>query len=226
MACSSCNGGNSLSSCGCVDNCPTKTSEFTFDGVFSSIPVPPGSTLNEVLLLMETFTMNSIGDLNVNYELTYANCLGLDAGTYSYQQMIDAIISVLCALNSSYTSLELQVLELEANNVLEWNNIPLAYGWEATDLLNNPPQYAIQNDLMYLKGTIATDELSSMSAVIWNSVPMAGITRVIETMCYENYSTIGAVKIRVQSGVMSYIGPYGEAGILMLDSVPVIRLTN
>lgn len=130
MACSSCNGGNSLSSCGCVDNCPTKTSEFTFDGVFSSIPVPPGSTLNEVLLLMETFTMNSIGDLNVNYELTYANCLGLDAGTYSYQQMIDAIISVLCALNSSYTSLELQVLELEANNVLEWNNIPLAYGWE------------------------------------------------------------------------------------------------
>jgi len=225
MACSSCNSGNSLSSCGCVDNCPTKTSEFTFDGVFSSIPVPAGSTLNEVLLLMETFTMNSIGDLNIEYELTDANCLGLVAGTYSYQQMIDAIISVLCALNSSYTSLEIQVLELETNNVLEWNDIPLVNGWVEVDPTDNPAQYAIQNELMYLKGEIEIDESSVLNTVFWSAVPMTGITRDIETMAYEK-TTIGSALMRLSSGQFSYQGPVLETRTIVLDSIPVIRLTN
>ena len=226
MACSSCNSGNTLSSCGCVDNCPTKTSEFTFDGVFSSIPVPPGSTLNEVLLLMETFTMNSIGDLNFNFDVTDANCLGLAAGTYSYQQMTDAIITLLCELNSSLVTVQNNITNLQNNNVLEWNNIVLSYGWEAADLFANPPQYAIQNGLMYLKGNIHTDEITVLTQEIWGGVPMTGITRVIDTMCYENFSTIGAVKIRVQAGTMSYVGPVGVESILMLDSIPAIRLTN
>lgn len=226
MACSSCNSGNTLSSCGCVDNCPTKTSEFTFDGVFSSIPVPAGSTLNEVLLLMETFTMNSIGELNINYELTDANCLGLVAGTYSYQQMIDAIISVLCALNSSYTSLELQVLELEANNELVWNDITLVNGWTEVNSVGNPAQYAIQNGLMYLKGEIEIELSSVLNTVFWDTVPMTGITRTIETMAYEKFSTIGSVRLKIESGDMSYQGPVDSSVILVLDSIPVIRLIN
>jgi hypothetical protein len=169
--------------------------------------------------------MNSIGDLNVNYELTYANCLGLDAGTYSYQQMIDAIISVLCALNSSYTSLELQVLELEANNELVWNDIPLVNGWVEVDPTDNPAQYAIQNRLMYLKGEIEIDVSAVFNRVFWSTVPMTGITRDIETMAYEK-TTIGSALIRLSSGAMSYQGPVLEPRTIVLDSIPVIRLTN
>jgi hypothetical protein len=226
MACSSCNSGNSLSSCGCVDNCPTKTSEFTFDGIFSSIPVPPGSTLNEVLLLMETFVMNSIGDLNFNYELTSENCLGLPAGTYSYQQMIDAIITLLCSLEPLITAVEDDVAALQDNNILEWIDIVLVNGWIESDSVNNPAQYAIQNGLMYLKGNIKKAEVTSLTNIFWASVPMTGITRVIDTMCYENYSTIGAAPIRVEAGDMSYEGPVDANVVLFLDSIPVIRLTN
>lgn len=226
MACSSCNSGNSLSSCGCVDNCPTKTSEFTFDGIFSSIPVPPGSTLNEVLLLMETFVMNSIGDLNFNYELTSENCLGLPAGTYSYQQMIDAIITLLCSLEPLITAVEDDVAALQDNNILEWIDIVLVNGWIESDSVNNPAQYAIQNGLMYLKGNIEIVEVTSLTNIFWASVPMTGITRVIDTMCYENFSTIGAAPIRVEAGDMSYEGPVDANVVLFLDSIPVIRLTN
>jgi hypothetical protein len=170
--------------------------------------------------------MNSIGDLNFNYDVTDANCLGLAAGTYSYQQMIDAIIALLCELNSSVVTIENNITNLQNNNVLEWNNIVLSYGWEAVDLLNNPPQYAIQNGLMYLKGNIHTDEITVLTQEIWGAVPMTGITRVIDTMCYENFSTVGAVKIRIQAGTMSYIGPVEVESVLMLDSIPAIRLTN
>jgi len=226
MACSSCSSGNSLSSCGCVDNCPTKTSEFTFDGIFSSIPVPPGSTLNEVLLLMETFVINSIGDLNFSFELTSENCLGLSPGEYSYQQMVDAIIPVLCSLNSSFLSIENDIQNLETNNVLEWNDIPLVNGWFEMDAVSNPAQYAIQNDLMYLKGNIRIEEATAGNNIFWDSVPMTGITRVIETMSYEKFSTLGSVLLKLDAGDMSYEGPV-EAGVrLVLDSVPAIRLTN
>ena len=226
MACSSCSNGNSLSSCGCVDNCPTKTSEFTFDGVFSSIPVPPGSTLNEVLLLMETFVMNSIGDLDFQFELAIGNCLGLPAGTYSYQQIISTIVLSFCELESSLVTIENDITNLEENNILEWNGISLINGWSETDSVNNPAQFAIQNGLMYLKGNIEIADVTSLNNVFWGSVPMTGITRIIDTMAYENFSTIGAAPIRVEAGDMSYEGPVEVKVVLMLDSIPAIRLTN
>lgn len=225
MACSSCNSGNTLSSCGCVDNCPTKTSEFTFDGVFSSIPVPAGSTLNEVLLLMETFTMNSIGDLNINYELTDANCLGLVAGTYSYQQIIEAVIVYMCGLGVDVVNLQGDVSDLQNNNILEWNNIALINGWTEVNPVSNPAQYAVQNGLMYLKGEIEIEESTVLNYIFCN-LPMYGATRVIETMAYEKSSTIGAVPLRLDLGQMSYQGAVGSSVVLVLDSIPVIRLTN
>jgi hypothetical protein len=170
--------------------------------------------------------MNSIGDLDFQFELAIGNCLGLPAGTYSYQQIVNALIVSFCELNSSIVTIENNITNLQDNNILEWNDIVLSYGWEAVDLLNNPPQYAIQNGLMYLKGNIHTDEITVLTQEIWGAVPMTGITRVIDTMCYENFSTLGAVRIRIQGGTMSYIGPVEVESILMLDSIPVIRLTN
>lgn len=217
MACSSCSGGNSLSSCGCIDNCPTKTSEFTFDGVFSSIPVPPGSTLNEVLLLMETFTMNSIGDLNFNYELTTGNCLELAPGTYSYQQMIDAISAYMCSMQEA-------IVELQGGIPLVWNNIELVNGWYEDDPINNSAQYAVQNGLMYLKGIIIAEGFNpSTDDVFWDSAPIT--SRQIYTSVYELPSETSKT-LRVHLGEASYQGSSAEVVVLTLDSVPVIRLTN
>lgn len=226
MACSSCSSGNSLSSCGCVDNCPTKTSEFTFDGIFSSIPVPAGSTLNEVLLLMETFVMNSIGDLNFNYELTLGNCLGLSPGTYSYQQMIDAISTYVCALEADITTLQEDVAILQDNNTLVWHNITLVNGWYNDDPVNNPAQYAIQNELMYLKGFIIRDTNPTGNRVFWDTVPMAGITRQIYTCSFDFATPSIMAPLMVQSGEFYYEGNSETAVAMPLDSIPVIRLTN
>ena len=219
MACSSCNGGNSLSSCGCVDNCPTKTSEFTFDGVFSSIPVPAGSTLNEVLLLMETFVMNSIGDLNFNYELTVGNCLGLEPGTYSYQQMIDAISALLCDIQADVTT-------LQENTTFVWRDIELVNGWYNDDPINNPAQYSIQNGLMYLKGFIIIDTNATSNRVFWDSIPMTGITRQIYTLCFDYGTPSIIAPMMVQSGNFYYQGDSEASVALPLDSIPVIRLVN
>jgi len=98
MSCSTC-GSNSITSCGCTDNCPNKTSDITlFDGNLSYVEVPAGSSLNDVLLLMESYIVTSINDLNLNYVLAGGNCLGLEAGTYGYSQILTAIINELCSL--------------------------------------------------------------------------------------------------------------------------------
>ena len=98
MSCSSC-GSNSITSCGCVDNCPNKTSDITlFDGNLNYIQVPANATLNQVLQLMENYIITSINDLNLQYTLLGENCLGLPAGSYGYNQILSAIITQLCAL--------------------------------------------------------------------------------------------------------------------------------
>jgi hypothetical protein len=175
---------------------------------------------------METFVMNSVGDLDFQFELSVGNCLGLAAGTYSYQQIVNAVIVLLCELNSSLVAIENDIIDLQENNILEWNDIPLINGWLDSEPIDNPAQYAIQNGLMYLKGRIEIEEVTVLNRVFWESVPMTGITREINTMAYESFSTIGAVPIRVESGEMFYIGAVEAAVILSLDSIPVIRLTN
>lgn len=99
MSCSSCGNNNSFTSCGCSDNCPSKTSDITlFDGVLSSINVPVGADLNDVLALLELFVLNSVNNLSLNIDLLSTNCLGLPAGTYGIQQVMNAIIDTLCGL--------------------------------------------------------------------------------------------------------------------------------
>lgn len=102
MSCSSCSDNNSFTSCGCSDNCPSKTSDITlFDGVLSSINVPVGADLNDVLALLELFVLNSVNNLNLNIDLLSTNCIGLPAGTYGIQQVINAIIHTLCVVASN-----------------------------------------------------------------------------------------------------------------------------
>lgn len=98
MSCG-CGNSNSLTSCTCSDNCPNKTSDITlFDGNFSSIVVPEGASLNEVLALLESYVMTSVSDLNLTFSLG-VNCLGLSPGTYGYNQILQAIIDYVCELD-------------------------------------------------------------------------------------------------------------------------------
>ena len=98
MSCSSC-GNNSLTGCGCSDNCPNQTSEFTFDGVLNSVVVPAGSNLNVVLSLLEEYVITTISGLDLSYEVLPGNCLGIPVGVFGYNQMFDALTVALCALN-------------------------------------------------------------------------------------------------------------------------------
>lgn len=98
--------------CGCTENnCPHKTSEVTlWDGVFTNITVPSGAGLNEVLALLENYATSTSVCNDVNYTLTaYSACLNLPAGTYSFSQIIGAIVGVICANASSIAELQAQV---------------------------------------------------------------------------------------------------------------------
>jgi len=97
---------NGLTNCGCEDNCPDKTSELTFDGVLNNISVPQNSSLNDVLLLLEEHSTNLFNSVNLSYELGASNCLGLEPGTYSFNQIFDAIIAKLCSPCSLTTEIE------------------------------------------------------------------------------------------------------------------------
>lgn len=97
MSCG-CGNSNSLASCTCSDNCPNKTSDITlFDGNFSSIVVPEGAGLNEVLALLESYVISSISDLNLTFTIG-SNCLGLTPGVYGYNQVLQAVIDYMCGL--------------------------------------------------------------------------------------------------------------------------------
>jgi len=102
-------GNTSLSSCSCIDNCPNRTSEFIFDGTFDSIIVPNGATLNDVLLLLEQYTIDTVSNINLSYILSAENCIGLPAGTYGYSQIFDAVNAAICLLSSSISALEASV---------------------------------------------------------------------------------------------------------------------
>jgi len=97
MSCTTC--GNLGSNCSCSDNCPTKTSDITvFDGSFNIIEVPCDASLNDVLTLLESYTTNMVAELSTMTSVTIGagNCIGLEAGTYGIQQVIDAILDKLC----------------------------------------------------------------------------------------------------------------------------------
>jgi hypothetical protein len=101
MSCTNC--GNLGSNCSCSDNCPTKTSDITvFDcNTFNVLEVPCDATLCDVLGLLESYTTNMVAELSTMTSVVIgANCIGLAAGTYGIQQVIDAILVQLCDIPS------------------------------------------------------------------------------------------------------------------------------
>lgn len=107
---------NGLTNCGCTDNCPYKTSDITlFDGQFSNIVVPEGAGLNEVLELLEQFTVDSVTSLNLNYTVNIGNCLGIPAGTYGYNQMFDYLTSAICNVQVDITDIQGDITDIQAD---------------------------------------------------------------------------------------------------------------
>lgn len=208
MSCSSCSDNNSFTSCGCSDNCPSKTSDITlFDGVLSSINVPVGSDLNDVLSLLELFVLENINGLNLTMDLLSTNCLGLPAGTYGIQQVINAIIDTLCASND-----------------LVWINIPLINGWVST----LQPQYAIDYDkkLLYLRGEIQNIAFTSAESAFWTTTINTGDQ--VNTTVF-NANAEKNTYLFLDNGRMLYGGSESiefPDVYLFLQSIPVIRLQN
>lgn len=107
---------NGLTSCGCSDNCPYKTSDITvFDGSFTSIVLPAGAGLNEALEALEEFVLNTVNNLNLVFTVSPSNCLGLAPGEYGYSQMFTAIINALCELNVDVSSLQASITAIEGD---------------------------------------------------------------------------------------------------------------
>jgi hypothetical protein len=100
MSCTNC--GNLGSNCSCSDNCPNKVSDITvFDcNTFNVLEVPCDATLCDVLGLLEQYTTNMVTELDTmtSVVIGVGNCIGLDAGTYGIQQVIDAILVKLCEI--------------------------------------------------------------------------------------------------------------------------------
>lgn len=137
MSCNTC--GNLGSNCSCSDNCPTKTSDITtFDGSFNIIEVPCDASLNDVLALLESYTTNMVSELSdmTSYTLEEGNCLGLDAGTYGFQQILDAVISELCGAGCNMT------VDIQNNDPYELTAVPTGgtapytYNWTIGDNWN------------------------------------------------------------------------------------------
>jgi len=129
MSCTNC--GNLGSNCSCSDNCPTKTSDLTvFDGSFNIIEVPCDASLNDVLTLLESYTTNMVAELSTMTSVTIGagNCIGLAAGTYSIQQVIDAILEKLFSISND------DPFELTAN--LTGGTAPYTYTWTVADNWN------------------------------------------------------------------------------------------
>jgi hypothetical protein len=101
----------------CNNNCPEKTSDITlFDGTFNNITVPDGSSLNDVLALLETYFTNQINGVETSYTLeSDSACLGLTAGTYSLQQMVQAIILKVCENSDSIQDILNQIGGISLN---------------------------------------------------------------------------------------------------------------
>ena len=209
MSCNTC--GNLGSNCSCSDNCPNKVSDISvFDcNNFNVINVPCDASLCDVLELLETYTTNMVAELSTMTSVTIGagNCIGLAAGTYGIQQVINAIIDTLCA-----------------SNELVWINIPLINGWVSA----LQPQYAIDYDkkLLYLRGEIENIAFTSAESSFWITTINTGDQ--VNTTVF-NANSEKNTYLFLDNGRMLYGGAESiefPNVYLFLQSIPVIRLQN
>ncbi len=133
MSCTNCGS----KSCSCSDNCPNKTSDITvFDGQLNVLEVPCGASLNDILALLEAYTTNMVNELSdmTSVVITEPNPIGLAAGTYSIQQVIDAILTTIT--NLSLQQVYVDVTNTGSNTLLATPSggvAPYTYQWFIQD---------------------------------------------------------------------------------------------
>lgn len=166
MSCTTC--GNLGSNCSCSDNCPNKTSDITvFDGGFNIIEVPCDASLNDVLELLESYTTNMVAELSTMTSVVIGaeNCIGLAAGTYGIQQVIDAILVVLCEIPSC--PLHVGVSNTAVNTLTAYpsgGTPPYTYQWSIADN---------DGDISFTSGTTS-------DSVTMNSTPGVNIFGLVK----------------------------------------------
>ena len=140
MSCNSC--GNLGSNCSCSDNCPTRTSDITtFDcNNFNVIEVPCDASLCDVLGLLESYTTNMVNELSTMTSVVIGaeNCIGLAAGTYGIQQVIDAILAEICAPKTC--PLFVSISQGEGDELIataSGGTAPYSYQWNIQDNIGN-----------------------------------------------------------------------------------------
>lgn len=168
MSCTNC--GNLGSNCSCSDNCPTKTSDITvFDGSFNIIEVPCDASLNDVLTLLESYTTNMVAELSTmtSVVIDEGNCIGLEAGTYGIQQVIDAILEKLCAIPTCPLHVDINYSE---GNILtttvSGGLAPYTYQWSIQDN---------DEDISFTSGTTS-------SSVTMNTTPGVNVFGLVKCL--------------------------------------------
>lgn len=132
MSCTNCGS----KSCSCSDNCPNKTSDITvFDGQLNVLEVPCGASLNDILTLLEAYTTNMVNELSSMTSVTIGEtCLPLAPGTYSVQQVFDAVITALC--ETSLGQVYVNITQTNSNTLLATPSggvAPYTYFWNIQD---------------------------------------------------------------------------------------------
>jgi hypothetical protein len=133
MSCTNCGS----KSCSCSDNCPNKTSDITvFDGQLNVLEVPCGASLNDILALLEAYTTNMVNELSTmtSVVITTPNPIGLAAGTYSIQQVINATLTAIT--NLSLQQVYVDVTKTGSNTLLATPSggvAPYTYQWFIQD---------------------------------------------------------------------------------------------
>lgn len=136
MSCTNCGS----KSCSCSDNCPNKTSDITvFDGQLNVLEVPCGASLNDILALLESYTTNMVNELGnmTSVVIEVDNPFGFTAGTYSIQQVIDAIIIEFNSINNALNQqVYVDVTKTGSNTLLATPSggmAPYTYQWFIQD---------------------------------------------------------------------------------------------